>query len=221
MRHQHRLFAPAIVLTRHQTAGRGRGKNIWYSGPGVLTATFVLPTHEQIAPHHIPLIAGLAVRNAAAEVSGNDTIQLKWPNDLLFKNRKLAGLLCERVQKVDLIGLGLNIDPARRAIPAPLWPRIATLREAAGKSIDADAVLVAVARHLRLMMDRAAERPIAELLREYDSHHALIGKRVQVTDATGNAIHTGTCQGLDHMGRLLLKSRRGIERILSGQIQTR
>jgi BirA family biotin operon repressor/biotin-[acetyl-CoA-carboxylase] ligase len=219
MRRQGRLFAPAIVLTRHQTAGRGRGKNVWYSGPGCLTVTFVLPIHDQIAPHHVPLIAGLAVRNAAAEISGNDAIQLKWPNDLLFGGRKLAGLLCERVQKVDLIGLGLNIDPDRRAIPAPLRPHVATLREAAGKPIDADAALIAVARQLRLMMDRAAERPIAELLREYDTHHALIGKKVQVTDAAGDAIHVGTCQGLDHMGRLLLKHRRGTDRIISGQVQ--
>src|SRR4051795_6682011 len=54
------LFAPAVVLTARQTAGRGRGTNTWFSAPGSLTVTFVLAEHETFAPHHLPLAAGLA-----------------------------------------------------------------------------------------------------------------------------------------------------------------
>ena len=56
------LFAPAIVLTSSQTAGRGRGKNTWWSGAGCVAATFVLPEVEHFQPHQLPLIAGLAAR---------------------------------------------------------------------------------------------------------------------------------------------------------------
>src|SRR5688572_18691849 len=66
------LFAPAIVLTGHQTAGRGRGSNAWWSGDGSITATFVFPVEEHLSPHQLPLIAGLAVRDAAAELTGDD-----------------------------------------------------------------------------------------------------------------------------------------------------
>src|SRR3954466_3467714 len=59
------LFAPAIVLTLHPIAGRGRGRNAWWSGPGALTVTFIVPIEKTRDPHQIPLIAGLAVRNAA------------------------------------------------------------------------------------------------------------------------------------------------------------
>ena len=79
---------------------------MWWSGPGCVTFTFVLPIGGEVQPHQIPLVAGLAVRNAAAELCGDDGIQLKWPNDVLYEGRKLAGLLCERVEKADLIGLG-------------------------------------------------------------------------------------------------------------------
>src|SRR5436305_1445423 len=115
LRKRGELFAPAIVLTGHQTAGRGRGTNTWWSIGGSLTVTFVLPADPQIAPHQLPLIAGLAARNAAAELTGDQHIQLKWPNDLLYGWRKLGGLLCERVLKADLVGLGLNVnlDPSR------------------------------------------------------------------------------------------------------------
>src|SRR3954470_17990529 len=77
------LFAPAVVLAGRQTAGRGRGGNTWWSGPGCLTVTFVLPVDERLAAHQVPLIAWLAVRNAAAELAGSDAVKLKWPNDLV------------------------------------------------------------------------------------------------------------------------------------------
>src|SRR4051794_6069296 len=77
------LYAPAIVLTGNQTAGRGRGEHSWWSSEGCITVTFVFPIDGDLAPHHIPLLAGLAVRNAAAEITGNPDVQLKWPNDIL------------------------------------------------------------------------------------------------------------------------------------------
>src|SRR3954466_4881865 len=65
------LFAPAVVVTPRQTAGRGRGTNTWFSAAGSLTVTFVLRATEALAAHHLPLAAGLAARNAAAEITGN------------------------------------------------------------------------------------------------------------------------------------------------------
>src|SRR3982750_2919219 len=94
-----KLYAPSVVLAGHQKAGRGRGANTWWSRPGCITATFVFPIDDQVQPHQIPLLAGLGVRNAVAEITGIDDIQLKWPNDVLYKGQKLAGLLCERKEK--------------------------------------------------------------------------------------------------------------------------
>ena len=78
-------------------------RNTWWSNPGVLTVTFALPTRDRIPPQELPLIAGLAVREIAAHSTGKSHILLKWPNDILHDNQKLAGLLCERVNNVDLI----------------------------------------------------------------------------------------------------------------------
>src|SRR5205085_1483838 len=108
-------------------AGRGREANTWWSSGGSLTVTFVLPVDPQIAPHQLPLIAGLAARNAAAELTGDEHIQLKWPNDLLYRGRKIGGLLCERVLKADLIGLGLNVNLAPGRAPKDLRYRINSL----------------------------------------------------------------------------------------------
>jgi BirA family biotin operon repressor/biotin-[acetyl-CoA-carboxylase] ligase len=219
LRRRGELFAPAVVLTGRQTAGRGRGMHSWWSGRGSITVTFVLPAGDDVQPHQLPLVAGLAVRNAAAELTGNDGIQLKWPNDLLYEGRKLAGLLCERVEKADLVGLGLNVNVDAAEVPAPLRERVTSLSMIARGSVDMTAALSTVASHLHQTLARRAGQPFAAVLREYDRHHALVGRTVSVTDGADAKAVSGRCEGLDEMGRLLLRSRTQVHRIISGQVQ--
>jgi BirA family biotin operon repressor/biotin-[acetyl-CoA-carboxylase] ligase len=218
MRRAGRLYAPAVVLAGRQTAGRGRGTNTWWSAGGSITVTFTFPIDANVAPHQLPLIAGLAVRNAAAELTGDNGVQLKWPNDLLYGGRKLGGLLCERIEKADLIGLGLNVNIVPSHAPAQLRDRITSLQSIARRELDLTSVLTIVASHLRLLLARGAERPFAELLREYDAHHALIGKSVSVVTGNGEPPISGKCEGLDEMGRLLLRERGKLHRVIAGQV---
>ena len=219
LRRRGELYAPAVVLAGRQTAGRGRGAHVWWSGPGCVTVTFVLPANDHVQPHQLPLVAGLAVRNAAARLSGNDGIQLKWPNDLLYDGRKLAGLLCERVEKADLVGLGLNVNLDPSAAPAPLRDRVMSLSKIAGRALDLTDALAAVASELRRTVEQQADRPFPLLLREYDAHHALVGRTVSVVDGADSAAVTGKCEGLDEMGRLLVRSKAQVHRIISGHVQ--
>jgi len=218
MRRRGDLFAPAIVLTGHQTAGRGRRENAWWSACGCLTVTFVFPIDPQVPAHQFPLTAGVAIRNAAAELTGNADIQLKWPNDLLHHGRKLAGLLCERAHGVDLVGLGMNVNLDPAAAPPNLRYRITSLSSIQGKPCDPTAALIAIARRLRQTLARLAQGPFAQLLREYDVHHALIGRRVQILQGGEAPALVGKVEGLDEMGRLLLRTRDKLEHVISGQV---
>lgn len=218
LRKRGEMYAPAIVLTGKQIAGRGRNSNTWWSGEGSLTVTFILPIDEQLSPHQLPLIAGLAARTAVSQITQNDQIQLKWPNDLLYQGRKLAGLLCERVHKADLIGLGLNINP-NRGVPKELRERVVSLSEIAGNQpFDKSDVLIRVANQLHQMLTRRAQQPFSQILRDYDEHHALIGKRLTIIGAGDEPPISGICQGLDSMGRLLLNDRGQLKRIIAGQV---
>lgn len=218
MRRRGELYAPAVVLTGRQTAGRGRGAHAWWSGPGCLTVTFVLPVDVQLSPHQIPLLAGLAVRNAAAELSDSKEISLKWPNDILHQGKKLGGLLCERIEKADLIGLGLNVNLDARKAPADLRGRIGSLADIRGETLDVTDVLITVAKHLHRMWSRGAGHLFGALLREYDEHHALIGRRVSVVDGNEKPV-IGRCEGLDGTGRLKLRSRSALHHIVCGHVQ--
>ena len=218
MRRAGELYAPAIVLTGRQTAGRGRGARVWWSGAGCITVTFVLPVDEQLLPHQIPLLAGLAVRNAAAELTESQAVALKWPNDLLYEDRKLGGLLCERMEKVDLIGLGLNVNPDPATAPKDLRDRVASLAEVKGEPLDVTGSLVTVASELHRAWSRGAGHPFGAVLQEYDTHHALVGRRVSVVDGGAGTV-TGRCEGLDGMGRLLLRSRSKLQHVVAGHVQ--
>ena len=213
------LYAPALVLTPNQIAGRGRGTNRWFSTAGVLTVTFVLPVEEHLASHHIPLIAGLAVRDAVAQMTGRGEIQLKWPNDILYVGRKLAGLLCERVDRVDLIGVGLNVNLDPRSAPKALRERITSMSQVMSDSLDMTETLIHLARHLYSALSRRGESPFAQVLSRYEEHHALPGKRVIVTNLDDSSPIKGTVQGLDAQGRLILRDRGKIHHVVSGQVQ--
>src|SRR5579862_4472300 len=147
-----KLYAPSIVLCGRQTAGRGRGSNTWWSPGGSIAATFILPIRENIQPQEIPLLAGLAVRQTCAMLAGNPGIVLKWPNDVLHHGRKLAGLLCERIARVDLVGIGLNVNVEPTEAPKNLREQITSLSKIAGRKIDINEVLIALAKNLRAII---------------------------------------------------------------------
>lgn len=218
LRRAGRLFCPAAVLTSRQIAGRGRGSNSWWSGPGVLTVTFALPIHERLAPQELPLIAGLALRNAAAELTARSDILLKWPNDLLHRDRKLAGLLCERVSNIDLVGIGLNVNVDPSDAPKNLRNQLTSLLCIAGKTFDMTDVLIAVAAHLKYEIRRRAEIPFSTFVREYSHHDALAGRTVTVTTGRDEPPIAGRCEGIDNSGRLLLRQRSTIHRIVAGMV---
>lgn len=218
LRRRGELFAPAAVLTGRQVKGRGRGSHTWWSGAGSITVTFALPIVPTLQPQHLPLLAGLAIRNELASLSENESIKLKWPNDLLHRGKKLAGILCERIDGVDLIGLGLNVND-NADTPAELRDKVVSLQQIAGRLFDKTVVLSAIGGAIHRQISHAVEHSFAAALREYEQHHALTGKRITVIDASLAKPISGACEGLDTTGRLLIRNRSGLQRIIAGQVQ--
>ena len=121
-----RAGAPGEVFTADlQTAGRGRLDHRWLSPPGENLLMSAVVDVAGVPPEEVatlPLVAGLAVANMAAEFfsrKGKEetaaAVRLKWPNDVLVDGRKLCGILCERVEDRVIVGLGLNVKQMRFA----------------------------------------------------------------------------------------------------------
>lgn len=216
LRRAGKLYCPAVVLTNHQLAGRGRGGNTWWSGDGSLTATFAVPTDERIAPHHVPLVAGVAVHRALSRFDPG--FQLKWPNDLLHDGLKVAGLLCERVQGADLVGIGLNVNIDLSDITPSLRHRITSLQAVVGAQIPLQTVLTSISTELDKLLLKKEFGSFGAILPEYNRVHALTGRRLRITEPGDNVV-SGVCEGLDAEGRLLVRTRTRICRIVAGHVE--
>ena len=183
-----------------------------------MTVTFCLPVDTHLPPHHVPLLAGWAVREACIGLTDDDRIRIKWPNDLWHDGLKIAGLLCERVDGLDLVGLGLNVNVDVADIPVSLRHRVTGLAAIAGRGLAMNEVLAAVAASIDRWLLRRTNETFAGVLNQYDRAHALHGRRVRVTEPGETAPVEGTVEGLDPEGRLLLRSEHGVRRIVAGHV---
>lgn len=209
LRESGELFCPAMILTGNQTAGRGRGDNIWFSGPETVTVSFAIAADEHRRPEHLPLVVGVMVRRLASRFGGTDT-KIKWPNDLLHDGLKLAGILCERERGVDVIGIGLNVgrDPS---LPPEVNRNVTSLTDICGSPIDKTDVLLALAECLSTLTTRPISWP--DVRHEYAGFDALGGETVRIGETIGH------CEGVDADGRLVISGANGPQRFHTGTVR--
>jgi BirA family transcriptional regulator, biotin operon repressor / biotin---[acetyl-CoA-carboxylase] ligase len=221
--HSTHLHHGDVIFTQHQTAGRGQRDRTWHSPEGVLTASVVL---DEIPAMQLPvmsLAAGLAVIYAVEDLVQNcqGLLRLKWPNDVLFEGRKLAGILCEAsstgaVGRV-VVGVGLNrcVDFSTQD-----WGDI-VLRPTSLHQISAhvpeELALLERLRHYLLesagllrFQDRSGQG-LGGLLPALQRRDALLGQTITVE--IGAEQITGEAAGMGDRGHLLL-------RLPGGQIQS-
>jgi BirA family biotin operon repressor/biotin-[acetyl-CoA-carboxylase] ligase len=210
--HAEALAHGACVFTTSQTAGRGRGNKAWLSPPGVLTASCVLALTDGLAARQVALAAGLAVAHAVEDFAPRARVQIKWPNDCLVDDRKLAGILCERTAGEDrmVVGIGLNVDPQWDQLPQELPFAVRSTASIAECMIPGDKrgvpaatdVLARVRKYLLEAAGLVAADGFAKLLQPLKVRDNLRGKRVTVVD--GTATMKGVACGFDTEGRLLV-----------------
>ena len=195
------LQAPAVVLAARQTAGRGQRTNRWWSDAGSLCVTFLRPAAGALPIGQIPLRAGLAVAEVAAQYLPGRRVDVKWPNDILVEGRKLAGLLCARLCGTDLIGIGLNVHTDFAPAPDEVRARATSLWRDAGSAPRRDELAAA------LWLALAQVLTVENWFERYTERHVLHGRRVQLDGEGGG--RRGTCRGIDREGRLLIESADG------------
>lgn len=199
-----------VFVAREQTHGRGRRGNTWTSEPGEnLTFTLLLryPSAPQTAQTY-PLVVGLAVRAAVALrlERGEERLRVKWPNDVYFCEKKLAGVLVEsRLSAHEAalaVGVGLNVltrdfgpfASVRTSLALALGSPEGERPELAKESLLVD-VLAELEKRTRLFVGAGMDAILPELHR-YD----LLRGRQFFVDGRG-----GTGAGIDGNGRLLFR----------------
>ncbi len=177
----------AVAVTEHQTAGRGRSGRRWDDAPStaLLFSVLLRPPDGTPLPQ-ISLVAGLAVANAIEIVTGITAV-VKWPNDVLLDDRKVAGILLEASGTRVVCGIGINVNQVVADLPATTRSPATSLRLATGRPFDRGAVLVAALEELERAYDTWLAGGLAPLLDDLEQRNAIRGRRVRVAGRTGTA----------------------------------
>lgn len=197
-----------VLVAEEQTAGRGRMGRSWLSQPGA-SLTFSVLLRPVTVPAGrrgwLPLLTGVAVA-AAVRATASVAATLKWPNDVLVGDRKLAGILAEQSGDAVVIGIGLNVAAPRDALPVSPAGLQATSLLAEGAEVARDALLVAVLRNLErwyLAFGSDPDPGGVGLLAEYRTLCDTLGRAVRV-ELPGGRVLAGVATDIDADGRLLV-----------------
>jgi BirA family biotin operon repressor/biotin-[acetyl-CoA-carboxylase] ligase len=204
-----------VLVAEEQTAGRGRVGRSWSSEPGASLTFSVLLRPVAVPPARrgwLPLLTGVAVASAVRSVAGVDAM-LKWPNDVMVGDRKLAGILAEQSPdgSAVVIGVGLNVATPAGALPVSPAGLPATSLLVEGASVSRETLLLSILEQLagRYLAFRDDPDPArVGLLDAYRSLCTTLGRTVRVELPVGRVV-TGVASDIDPGGRLLIADNSG------------
>jgi len=197
LQHLDDLRHGSAVFTRRQSAGRGREGRSWLAPAGTLTASLVLDAPITLQ-RPLALAAGLACIHALSDLAPAlaDGLAIKWPNDVLLHDRKLAGILCEGSGQRMVVGIGLNLAAE---LPADLP---ATSVHLHAPPPDDLVLLDRLRGYLLEAAGLCALRGLEPLLPQLRARDALLGRSLTIATRTGQL--EGQGGGIDEQGHLLL-----------------
>jgi len=209
-----------IIIADEQTAGRGRIKRAWLSPKGNIALSIILyPSMAYLSS--LIMLASLAVVHSIEAATGLKS-QLKWPNDVLIKGRKVCGILIKsKVRRgiVDyaIIGIGVNVN-----LRLSNFPEIQSTATSLSDELGGDVSPLAVLRHLLVEMERLylALQGGVSVYEEWRDSLVTLGKRVCVK--WGDAVYEGIAESVARDGSLLLRQSDGsLTKIVAGDVSLR
>ncbi|WP_308904153.1 bifunctional biotin--[acetyl-CoA-carboxylase] ligase/type III pantothenate kinase [Neisseria subflava] len=216
------LAHKALCVAHFQTKGRGRQGRSWVNRQGecLMFSLGWAFDKSQYELGSLALVVALACRRALADI-GLD-VNIKWPNDLVVANDKLAGVLIEttRVENktVAVIGIGINFVLPKEVENATSVQ--ALFQTASKQGVSVEALLNAVLAQLDALLNEYAQNGFASCVGEYDAANRDTDRPVLLLQE-GRIVHEGVVKGVDAQGALRLLTGEGEKTIVSGEISLR
>ncbi len=190
---------PFLLLAEAQSSGRGRHGNSFFSPESGLYYTFVKEVKEA-EKERATIAAAVSLQEAIQEVCGI-CCDIKWVNDLYYKGKKVAGILCEAPHRregeppVIIVGIGVNI--AQKEFPEELKAKAGSL---GCEDLDRNQLAAALTEHLLAWLEHPQD---PRLLEQYKAHSFLLGK--QVAFERNGILHTGIARDISREGNLIVE----------------
>jgi len=190
-----------VAVADYQTAGRGRRERGWIAPPGssLLVSVLLRPSLAPEQAFLVTMACGVAMAEAVERVAGFSPA-LKWPNDLVVGDRKLAGILAEADGGAVVVGIGVNVN--WHEFPSDLSETATACNLEAGRDVDRRALLSAFLTEFEVRyasLDRVRG--------EYQRRLGTLGRRVRVERPDGDV--TGRAVAVDDSGELLVEDDTG------------
>ncbi len=211
-----------IVVAKKQTAGRGRKGRSWLSPVGGLYFSIILKPRLSVetAPL-LGLLSGCAVVRSLSSF-GLRNVTLKWPNDVLVDEKKIAGILCEAVTREDesfgiIVGIGVNQNCPVTHMPAGLqWPATSVFDEI-GKETTLESLLCSITNEIDMLLQNVeSESSFVGVLNELRKFSSTIGAKVRIHEAGKTII--GIAKDIDTTGALIVETNEGCKTVVEGDV---
>ncbi|UCC33517.1 MAG: biotin--[acetyl-CoA-carboxylase] ligase [Candidatus Bathyarchaeota archaeon] len=204
-----------VVISETQTLGRGRLSRRWASPRGGIWLSTVL--RPQIKPKEAPkltLVAAVVVAQTIKEIFGLNA-EIKWPNDVLIKGRKVCGILTEtsiKGETIDfaVVGIGINANTSLDSFPERLRGTLTSLKKELGEEIDREDFLRALFEKLEHYYRLLEEEKFDLILQEWRSLGGFLGQHVEVISLDEKIV--GQAVDVNQNGKLVIKLEDGSER---------
>jgi BirA family biotin operon repressor/biotin-[acetyl-CoA-carboxylase] ligase len=212
-----------VFLAEAQTQGKGRMGRKWFSpkGKNIYLSLILKP---EMPPQRVPLLnlgASLALAYVLEKLGLEP--ELKWPNDVLLRGKKVCGILSEAYAEADkvnfvVLGIGLNVNTKKEDFPEELRDSATSLLIETGKEFSRNHLVKEILQELEGVYFLLKENP-GEVLSKWCSYAKVEGKMVEV-ESFGELIE-GVAEGIDEEGALLVKTERGIKRVVAGDVKVK
>ncbi len=213
-------LAEIIVIAHVQTNGRGRHGRVWNHLPG-LGLAFSLAWEVSGQPRPLVTLAtGIALAETVMELAPVDA-QLKYPNDLLIADKKVAGVLTEvkglNGRRAAIIGVGINVNVPLHKFPDDVRKIATSIFAEGGVKISREAILAIFLNRLEPMLGLLGDGRSGEaIISSYKKLSGIIGRKIAVTASSGEII--GKVMDMDEDGGLIIDSGDGkLEKIVAGE----
>jgi len=215
------------VIAANQTEGRGRLGKSWYSatGKGLYCSIIVRPDLSLEDYPKITLVAGLSVALVLDRITGRSS-QLKWPNDIYFSGKKLAGILTESSsmtsgldERYAVVGIGVNVNNALDDFPLEIRSLVTSILLETTTEFAVEDLFENIRTELLKQLRKFSVGGFGPLLAQWRKKDFLFGRKMECVSAEGKKVQ-GVALGPDNQGQLHVKDSDGkIHAVLSGDVR--
>ncbi|RRD40695.1 biotin--[acetyl-CoA-carboxylase] ligase [Leptotrichia sp. OH3620_COT-345] len=203
------------VIADSQTKGKARRGNLWFSDKGMALFTFLVKKHKGIKDSEymkLPLLAGMGVIKGLNHFEKLD-YKFKWTNDVYLNERKLSGILVERIEDNFYIGIGININ---NILPVELEKIAVSLSEITGEKYDITDIVSSIIKEFKILYNDFINRLWKNILSEINSINYLKDKKVSIKIA--DTLISGIARDINNKGEIEILANNGILSFSFGEV---